>query len=156
MQIKHNKGFTLIELLVVIAIIGILVAASFFGIQGVFENARDTQRKSDLKQFQNALGVYASRNNSLYPGRPNGGSTIDLCSYLSLTVCPNDPNYDAAIGTPTYQYRTVDGTNGTPSASAYYLWSIIEATDSDDYWVICSNGKIGVFTGSMGSGCPLP
>ena len=55
-----KKGFTLIELLIVISIIGILVtivSASFVTSQ---KQARDVQRKSDLKQYQNALENFAN------------------------------------------------------------------------------------------------
>ena len=61
-------GFTLVELLVVagvLAALGTLVMISFTGARS---SARDTQRKSDIKQYQTALEQFANRNNSLYPG----------------------------------------------------------------------------------------
>ncbi|PIP15138.1 hypothetical protein COY88_03520 [Candidatus Roizmanbacteria bacterium CG_4_10_14_0_8_um_filter_35_28] len=53
-----KKGFTLIELLVVIAIIGMLSALLLPNYMAARERARDSQRKSDLRQIQKALEMY--------------------------------------------------------------------------------------------------
>jgi type II secretion system protein G len=61
-----SKAFTLIELLIVIAILGIVttvVAVSFTNSQ---KQARDLQRKSDLKQIRTALELYYN-DNGFYP-----------------------------------------------------------------------------------------
>ena len=158
MKDKYNKGFTLIELLVVIAIIGILAGISFFGIQGVFENSRDPQRKSDLKQYQTALESYANKNNGFYKGRPNTerASSI-LCGDLGLSNCPEDPNYDPITGTPTYNFQT-DGTAGVNNATKYVIWAILEDPVSPTtFSVVCSNGAVGTISSRTISGgvCPL-
>lgn len=54
----NNKGFTLIELLVVIGIISVLSAIVVPNFMGARERARDTQRKSDIRQIQKALELY--------------------------------------------------------------------------------------------------
>ena len=53
-----KKAFTLIELLVVIAIIGSLSALFLPNFMAARERARDTQRKSDLRQIQKALEMH--------------------------------------------------------------------------------------------------
>jgi len=53
-----KKGFTLIELLVVIAIIGSLSALFLPNFMAARERARDSQRKSDLRQIQKAIELY--------------------------------------------------------------------------------------------------
>lgn len=53
-----RKAFTLIELLVVIAIIGSLSALFLPNFMAARERARDTQRKSDLRQIQKAFELY--------------------------------------------------------------------------------------------------
>lgn len=67
-NIKEKKGFTLIELLIVIAIIGVLSSLLMANFIGIRERARDTQRKSDLRQLQSALEMYRSDSvDGLYP-----------------------------------------------------------------------------------------
>ncbi|MDO9027839.1 MAG: type II secretion system protein [Candidatus Roizmanbacteria bacterium] len=53
-----RKAFTLIELLVVIAIIGSLSALFLPNFMAARERARDSQRKSDLRQIQKAFELY--------------------------------------------------------------------------------------------------
>lgn len=63
-----KKAFTLIELLVVIAIIGILSSLFYPNFMAAREKARDSQRKSDLKQIQKALELYKQdRNPIVFP-----------------------------------------------------------------------------------------
>jgi prepilin-type N-terminal cleavage/methylation domain-containing protein len=59
-NIKLNKGFTLIELLVVIGILAILLAITLIAINPgrQFEQARNTQRSSDVNSMLNAVGQY--------------------------------------------------------------------------------------------------
>lgn len=53
-----RKSFTLIELLVVIAIIGSLSALFLPNFMAARERARDSQRKTDLRQIQKAFELY--------------------------------------------------------------------------------------------------
>ena len=55
MKNHHIQCFTLIELLVVIAILAGLVAILFPNIMETRMRSRDAQRKTDLKNIQNAL-----------------------------------------------------------------------------------------------------
>jgi prepilin-type N-terminal cleavage/methylation domain-containing protein len=146
MKINNKKnykmiGFTLIELLVVIAIIGILASLALVSYTRSQKQARDTRRKSDLRQYQAALENYANQNNGLYP---NVGFN-SLCATFHLSGCPNDPDTSKS-----YSYlRSSDG-------SEYVLWAQLEAYQTGQYWVVCSNGKSGEFGSVPLSGsCPL-
>lgn len=68
-----KKGFTLIELLVVIAIIGILAATVLLGMRSARSKARDTSRKSNVRNIMNALNIiYDDASPNAYP---TGGGT---------------------------------------------------------------------------------
>jgi len=89
-HLSPQKGFTLIELLVVIVIIGVLSSFLTVSFKAVRERARDTQRKSDLRQIQTALGTYGVDKRK-YPGwgasgtgYPNGTSSYPQSHYTRL------------------------------------------------------------------------
>ena len=153
-----NNGFTLIELLVVIAVIGILAAVAVFSMQNSFQTARDTQRKSDLKQYQAALEVYANNNDGLYVRRTSGTTRADttLCNDLGMSSCPSDP----INSSPYFYYYTSDSatcsTGGSPCATEYILKVRLESKSSTD-WMYCSNGKSGEIPSGVVSSelCPL-
>ncbi|HLL60095.1 MAG TPA: prepilin-type N-terminal cleavage/methylation domain-containing protein [Candidatus Nitrosocosmicus sp.] len=118
--IKHlssNKGFTLIELLVVIAIIGSLSALLVPNFMGARERARDTQRKSDLKQLQKGLELYKlDQNPPTYPQEkdlPAVGSKWENTTTNSVYMnkFPGDPKvtpaYSYALGSDVLTYTLV-------------------------------------------------
>jgi prepilin-type N-terminal cleavage/methylation domain-containing protein len=163
MTIKNKiqlAGFTMIELLVVISIIGILAALALVSFTASQKQARDSARKSDLRQYTTSLEGFGNQNNGLYPSRPiAAGVTASgvLCSDLGVTICPEDPkNGNDATFYYRYQSNGV-ASDGTPTATQYVLWAELE--NSTDYWVICSNGTIGAKAqsgfGVSGGNCPL-
>ena len=92
-QISNIVGFTLIELLVVIAIIGGLSALLLPNFMNARERARDTQRKSDLRQMQKALELY--KLDQAQPAYPANGPTAGVCWYapgLFAATCPAGKN----------------------------------------------------------------
>jgi len=147
-----EKGFTLIELLVVISIISILAVMGLSMTGNVRKQARDTNRKSDLKQYQTSLENFANNNNGLYPARTGAvNASTTLCNDLSLTNCPQDPKGNQfGFG---YYYRSDGSTWFT--ATKYVLWGKLENIDRN--WVVCSNGKSGTLKilDYYGGNCPL-
>lgn len=63
---KRAQGFTIVELLIVIVVIGILAGLVITTYSGVQENARNTERQTDLKAIQGQLEAYYAKNGT-YP-----------------------------------------------------------------------------------------
>jgi len=145
-----KKGFTLVELLVVISVIGTLAALALVAFGPSQKQARDTQRKSDLKQYQNVLENFANEHNSLYISKTSATIPSTFCSTLGISGdCPDDPK----TGTYEYYYLS-NGTGSGNNATEYILWSVLEGAGG--YWVTCSSGKTGnVSTVPSSSICPL-
>lgn len=157
---KRITGFTLIEMLVVISLIGILAALALVSFSSSQKQARDTTRKSDLRQYQTALEQYGNLTSGLFPSRTTAVSAYTtLCSDLNLRLepdisCSQDPK-NASDSTFVYSYIS-DGTSGTTSATKYVIWGKIENSATTKYWVVCSNGKVGESSSTPSSGtCPI-
>lgn len=154
-ELMPKKGFTLIELLIVIAIIislAAVVVIQFTGAQGA---ARDTRRKSDLRQYQTALEKYANLNNGLYPNYGSGNNLSGLCAVLGI----GGQCIDDTIATQPYRYWTTGGSGAAGSATAptYLLYARLEkpTAGQNQYWILCSNGNVGRIP-SNGAGAWTP
>ena len=112
---KKIKAFTLIELMVVISIIGILVAIGVVSYRKTYQLSRDSRRKADLAQIQQALETYRSENGS-YPTSLN-----DLTPNY-ITTLPTDPKTGNS-----YTYQLTD--------SYHYNLSATLETDGSTYTV---------------------
>lgn len=88
-----RKTFTMIELLVVIAVIGILAGLAFPNFMAARERARDSQRKSDLKQIQKALEMYRQDQSiPSYPSSlPQAGAEFIYNNVSYMKKIPGDP-----------------------------------------------------------------
>lgn len=153
-QKGRNSGFTLIELLIVIAILAGLGSILIINFPGAQKRARDTQRKSDIKQYQTALEIYANKNNGSYPSQGPSYPITNFClGTLSITNCPDDPKAPAV----RYLYSAVS------SGAGYFAWAQLEIPDDTSspprtkYFVVCSDGQAGETTTNpaSSSSCPL-
>ena len=105
-----QKGFTLIELLVVIGILAILLAITLVALnpRQNFQQANDTQRKSDVNAILNAINQYAAANKGQLPAAittssqviGNGVGQANLCATLVPTYMADLPQ-DPTTGTRT-------------------------------------------------------
>ncbi len=140
----NRSGFTLIELLVVMIIIMALGTIAVITFTGAQASARDARRISDLKEYQTALELYSNGNDFYYPRHPSCSSffcllspqpydAVGLCSRLGLANCARDPK--VADSWQDYKYIT------NALLERYVLWARLEKTD--EYFVVCSNGKSG-------------
>ncbi len=126
---KIKKGFTLIELLVVIAIIGILSALFLPNYMSARERARDSQRKSDLKQIQKAFQLYyQDQPLPQYPNTlPSPGQQFSYNGNVYMNKFPQDP-----LPNRQYYYQ-VDNNNLT-----YTLCACLENKNDPDGETDCS------------------
>ena len=157
---KAQKGFTLIELLVSISVIGILAAIALASFSGAQKQARDSARKSDLKQYQNSLELFANRNNGSFVSRIDSGGTVastTLCSDLGLSSCSEDPRFDDDASF-IYRYQSNGTGGGLVDATDYVVWAKLETPATTTYWVLCSNGVVGEAESGippLAGACPL-
>lgn len=139
---KNIKGFTLIELLVVMAVIVLLAALLIVRFSIAQRKARDATRKSDLKEIQNALELYADDHKGLVPIYITDQPLSVLNSELSPTYISRMPE-DPRAG---FEYRFASSSDG----KHYWLrarmenertsisvppWNPSECGDS--YWTNC-------------------
>lgn len=128
-----KNSFTLIELLVVIAIIGTLSALLLPNFMGVRQRARDSTRKSDVKNLQKAFELY--KLDQATPAYPIASPVVANCwaSTGSSSICPTgttiymnkvpaDPQ--SAVPTPYFYSRS--------SQLEYSLCACLENTADSD------------------------
>lgn len=160
---KWLNGFTLIELLAALSIIAIVTSLGIVSFIGSQQEARNAQRKNDIRQYQVAIENFATNNGSLFPSWTDitGGRASDrtkLCGSLTRYIanCPEDTKY-ASDPSFSYLYQSNGTGSGTATATSWVLWSKLERVSN--FWVVCSNGRSGEkaregFSVSGGT-CPL-
>ena len=99
-----KRGFTLIEILIVVAIIGLLASVVLVGLGSFRTRGRDARRIADLRETQNALELYYTKNQR-YPALGGGDSWAGMTNSLvnagiGISNISNDPLYPAR----TYHY----------------------------------------------------
>lgn len=130
-----RQGFTLIELLVVISIIGVLSGMAAFNFQQARERARDVQRKSDLKQLQNALESY--KNDQLAAHYPDTANLADITPDFIKKI-PTDPKEQKLDGS----WVDYDYTRDAADVLKYSLVACLENAGDvgRDEVNVCSSG----------------
>lgn len=119
-SIKKNNfsGFTLMELIVVIAILGILATVAISALNPLeqLKKARDSRRRTDLKNLQTAMETYKVKIGSY----PSSFSVLD--SSGSYGTRPKDPlggDYPTSFD--------------TANNAAYCICALIERGNGDYY-----------------------
>src|SRR4030042_1828362 len=105
-QLSANSGFTLIELLIVVSILGVLITLGYQSFNLAQIKARDGQRKSDLKQIQQALELYKQDQLPAWAYPPTSAwgvfqTTLQNGGYMKTT--PADP-LPTSWSWPQYSY----------------------------------------------------
>lgn len=124
---KSKFGFTLIELLVVISIIGILTTLIAANLNSARSRARDTARKSDLKNIATALRLYFNDSpvynsgTSTYP-RSDASGNIKACGAGGASTCAWGEAWTA--GSPAVTYMASLAKDPLyPSQTYFYKWN---------------------------------
>ena len=122
---KTHKGFTLVEILVVIAIIATVAAVAIPIGTRVYNNARATEAKTAMKQFDVAMNLYHQSHGSLNFGfdytEESGFTSVEDPSDQTKAIATN--NHDQLIAA-----LTGDG-DGTRTRVKYL--KLQSATDPD-------------------------
>jgi len=113
-NLKSDRGFTLIEILVVVSIIGILSSILLVGLGGFRSRGRDARRLADLRQAQNGLELYYSKNaNYPFTAAWSAVETELKNANIGVSKLANDPQAGK-----TYTYAS----NG----QSYVLMAVLE------------------------------
>lgn len=79
MYAKKNQsraGFSLVELVIVIVIIGVIAAIAIPRVSRGARGAGDSALRSDLAVMRNAIELYASEHNGVFPGANAAGGSF--------------------------------------------------------------------------------
>jgi len=125
-KVTDLKGFTLIEILIVIGLIAILAAVTIIALNptGSFEDARNSERNTEMSQIHTAIGRWVATGD---------GSTSDLRYNVALTALPvctgTAPNFTNGVPFPSLQiaptlvaggYLSQHPTDPEEGATPYY------------------------------------
>lgn len=107
----RERGFTLIELLVVIGVLGILLAITLIAINPNkhFQDARNTQRSSNVGEFLNAIYEYESANTGNIPPSLTYLGTNALPLGKAATQSPTSTTFSS----PTVTFTGLSGNTVT-------------------------------------------
>lgn len=148
---KMKQAFTLIELLVVIGVLTVLLAIVLVAINPTrqFQQANDTQRRSDVNAILNAVHQYGVDNKGSLPAAitatatviGNGVGQIDICSDL-VTAYLADLPLDPTTG-------TTDSTSNCTAATAYSTGYKISKSASDSRVTVTATAEVSGVTISV-------
>lgn len=117
-NLKDQKGFTIVELLIVIVVIGILAAIVIVAFNGVQNQAKGTQYKTDAVSITKVAEAYnADENTAGYPitvAELTGTTTAKLPASVTLAAptstapasTAGSTNPSISSGTKTYNWKS--------------------------------------------------
>ncbi len=102
-RLKQQQGFTIVELLIVIVVITILAGLVLVAFNGIQEDARDTERRTDVNAVYEHLEFYGAQNGGVYPTAIDMADTAWVATNLDGldAEAVNDPSGGTYTYTPT-------------------------------------------------------
>ncbi len=130
--LKKQSGFTLLELLIVVVIIGILAVLIIPNLASGPQRARDSQRKSDLRNIKTALETYYNDNNS-YPTAGGANCTPSVSGCLGTVLTSGTTPYMKTVpadpkASQNYTYTPSPASCASGACTSYTLTSTLENT----------------------------
>jgi type II secretion system protein G len=122
--LRKQGGFTLLELLIVIVIIGLLAVLIIPNLASGPARARDSQRKSDLRNIKTAMETYYNDNNT-YPDPTNWKADLAPASNPYIKTVPQDPKTKTDY---TYTPAPSGCDETTTPCASYVLQATLENT----------------------------
>ena len=123
--LKKQEGCTLLEPLILIVIIGILAVLIVPNLASGPKRARDSQRKSDLRNIKTALETYYNDKNG-YPALATVSADLTNGGTY-LKALPADPKTKAA-----YTYTPSPASCASGACTSYVLQATLENTKDGD------------------------
>ena len=107
-----SRGFTIIELLIVIVIVGVLVAITAVGFNGITKSAKEASAKSDLKQAATQLEAdKAKSSNNQYPNNTNN---LKTSPNNNLEITSDGTSYCLSVTSTNNIAFNITNTNTSP------------------------------------------
>lgn len=132
----RQTGFTIVELLIVIVVIGILAAITIVAFNGVQQQARDSQRVSDLSNLAKMIRLYeAEQGNLVVDGCGNGTGSGWLHS--SYTGPPLRSINNCLIDAGVMKKPVIDP-SGLSSCSGTSCHAYLKASCTAGTWVLAN------------------
>ena len=144
----RSSGFTLIELLVVIGVLAILLAITLIAINPNkhFQDARNTQRKSDVAAMLDAIYEYESANSGVAPPAvQNVTSTAASLSKGAAAITPTGTSFS----TPSLTFSGL--TSNTITSGMVTVTGCSQSADNGTYPVTGGTATTIVVTNSSAS-----
>ena len=130
-----QQGFTIVELLIVIVVIGILAALVITTFTGIQQQARDTERQTDINAIHSQLEAYYAQN-GYYPGDAEitVGNLQGLDPEALIAPGGNTAPGTAASTTTQYHYNAMPDACAiaTTDCTSYTLNATLEAGGTHD------------------------
>lgn len=118
---NYKHGFTIVEILIVVVVIAIIAGLATVSFGNVTQSARNSQTFTAIKEYKDALTLYA-RDNNAYPTTSSAGSTpVCIGSNYAGGQCWNGAYSEDAglMGAMSDAYGDKLGNVGSRSSSSY-------------------------------------